>query len=174
MSGHRLDHKGRIKNWIRPFNTLIWSLVAVVSKMPTVKYNRGLLRAVAITVLALHAAYSSGRVGAVPLANGSGQSAAGPQFSVEVLVVVDQAAYLQWLGFQKGTDDEERDRQAVSAINDFVRSTLVSANLIWKVGFSVSNRRKHTHNTHRETHTHIHTRAYIYILEVGGESPQYM
>ena len=105
--------------------------------MRTMKNNRGILPAVATTLLALYAVFSV-RVGAISLASPNGESPSSPQFSVEALVVVDKAAYIQWLGFQNGTTEDERDRQATSAIDDFVRSTFVSANLVWKVGLSVS------------------------------------
>lgn len=57
-----------------------------------------------------------------------------PEHAVEVLVIVDKEAYTRWLGFQNETlSEEERDEEAVSAINDYVRATIAAANLIWKV-----------------------------------------
>lgn len=73
--------------------------------------------------------------------SGATASLSPTSWSVECLVVVDNASYAQWLSLQssnitgrinQGRTKEEKERQAIASSRDFVTSTFLAANLIWK------------------------------------------
>lgn len=53
-----------------------------------------------------------------------------PQYSVEILVVVDNLAYRQWLEVQSGSNQQDKRHKAAEAVRGYVRSSFAAANLI--------------------------------------------